>query len=135
MPSKDTAIDTSALVPAIWSARMQIPLTKSLVALEVCSTDLQAELKVGDTIHKGYMGVLSAVTYTPGNALTAQNYTATDDTILVQTMKAVPFYVNHLRTLGETLLIKFRKLRENLIETIRSEVQKWERSETIIGIS
>ena len=38
-----------------------------------------------------------------------------------------------LRLLSETISSKFRKLRENLYETIRSEAQKWERSTTIIG--
>ena len=121
--------------PEIWSARMQIPLTKSLVALEVCGVDLRAELQVGDVIHRPYVSDMTAVSYEPGTAITAQAFTVTDDSVTADTKKIVPFYVNHLRTLGETLLIKFRKLRENLFETIRSQAQKWEGSTTIIGIS
>ena len=45
---------------------------------------------------------------------------------------------NQLSILWETIVKKSRKLREtlnNTIETIRSQAQKWEGSETIIGIS
>ena len=86
--------DTSALVPAIWEARMQIPLRKSLVALEVASTDLQEKLSYGDTIHKGYITEISAVAYTPGTALTPDALTAVDDTITISTRIAAPFYID-----------------------------------------
>jgi len=88
------ANDTSALVPEVWSARMQIPLRKSLVALEVCNTDLRDELTYGDTIHMGYITEISAVDYTPGTELTPDALTATDDSITVDQRKAVPFYID-----------------------------------------
>ena len=86
--------DTSALVPAVWEAAMQIPLRKSLVALEVCNTELADHLTYGDTIHKGYITEISAVVYTPGTALTPDALTAVDDTITVSTRIAAPFYVD-----------------------------------------
>ena len=42
--------------------------------------------------------------------------------------------INIMCLLAEMLISKFRKLRETLSETIRSETQKWGRSTTIIGI-
>ncbi|MFA6077346.1 MAG: hypothetical protein WC735_04720 [Candidatus Paceibacterota bacterium] len=127
--------DVSAINPTIWSDMVQQPLYKTLVALKVCNTRLADKLTVGKAIQLPRYGDLSAQTYTPGTDLTATNQEWDFDTINVSTFKHCTFYVNRLRTLGETLLIKFRKLRENLTETIRSETQKWGRSTTIIGIS
>lgn len=88
------ANDTSALVPAVWEAAMQIPIRKSLVALEIASTDLQESLTYGDTIHKGYITELSAVAYVPGTEVTPDALTATDDTISISTRICVPFYID-----------------------------------------
>ena len=90
---------SSALNPEMWTNRLQIPLTNSLVALEICDTTLQAELKVGDRVNFPYMGTLSAEDYTPGTALTAQDISATIDYIDVTTYKAVPFYIDDVREL------------------------------------
>jgi len=87
---------SAALVPEIWTARIQIPLRKSLVALEVADTSLEADLKVGDKIHFPYIGTLESTTYTPGTALTAQEFTATDDDLDVTTFRAVPFYIDDI---------------------------------------
>jgi len=72
---------SAALNPEIWVNRIQIPLRNSLVALEVCDTTLEADLKVGDMVHFPYIGTLEATDYTPGTALTAQDFTATNDYI------------------------------------------------------
>lgn len=90
---------SAALNPEIWTNRIQVPLVKSLVALEVCDTTLEKDLSVGDKVHFPYIGTLSAEDYTPGTALTAQDFTAVDDYIDVQTFKAVPFYVDDIRKL------------------------------------
>ena len=128
--------DVSAIIPEIWSASVQVPLYKSLVSMAVANTDLRSELSYGDTIHKPYIGDLSAQTYTPGTPLSATNLDFKYDTLVVTTYKHATFYISYLCTLGVTLLIKFRKLRETLnFETIRSQTQKWGGSETIIGIS
>jgi len=119
----------------IWTKAIQVNLTKTLVSLETCDTHLEADLKHGDKLHFPYINALLATDYTPGTAITVQDFTATDDEIDVTTFKVCPFYVKYLRTLGESLLIKFRKLLETLSEAISSEAQKWERSTTIIGIS
>ena len=43
---------SAALNPEIWTNRIQVPLVKSLVALEVCDTTLEKDLSVGDKVHK-----------------------------------------------------------------------------------
>jgi len=83
---------SAALFPEMWPARIQTNLTKSLVALEVCDTSLEADLKYGDKLHFPYIGALSATPYTPGTAFTPQDFTATDDTIEINHFKIVPFY-------------------------------------------
>jgi len=127
--------DVSAITPTIWSTMVQQPLYKQLVALKVCRTSLVDQMPVGNAIQLPRFGDLSAQTYTPGTDISATDQEWDFDTINVSTYKHVTFYVKCLRTLGETLLIKFRKLRETLSETIRSETQKWGRSTTIIGVS
>lgn len=39
-----------ALVPEYWSSLIQVPLYKSLVAMDIATTRLQANLKQGDTV-------------------------------------------------------------------------------------
>jgi hypothetical protein len=45
--------NVSAIIPEIWSASVQVPLYKSLVALEVANMRLEDDLKYGDTIKVG----------------------------------------------------------------------------------
>lgn len=89
----------SAAFPEIWSAKMQVTLQKSLVALKVCSSSLQKELKIGDVIHRPYVSDMTAVSYQPGTAVTAQVFTVTDDTVTADTKKIVPFYVDDVNEL------------------------------------
>ena len=90
---------SAALVPELWPARIQANLKKSLVALEVCDTSLEADLHYGDTLHFPYIGSLAATPYTPGNTYSPQDFTATDDTITVNTYKVVPFYIDDIYAL------------------------------------
>jgi len=93
------ANDISAIQPEIWSAMVQAPLYKSLVAMEVCNTKLQADLKNGDTIHVPRFTDLSAYVYTPGTDLTAQSQEWDFDNLIVSTYKATIFYVDDVRKL------------------------------------
>ena len=90
---------SAALVPEMWPPRIQLNLKKSLVALEVCDTKLEADLHYGDTLHFPYIDSLAATPYTPGNSYSIQDFTATDDTITVNTYKVVPFYVDDVYAL------------------------------------
>ena len=87
---------SGALVPEVWKAAIQKNIEETLVALEVCDTKLEADLKVGDKIHFPYINALSAQVYTPGTVITAQAFTANDDSIDVNTFKVVPFYVDNV---------------------------------------
>lgn len=91
--------DISAIQPEIWSSMVQIPLYKSLVAMEVANTKLMSELKNGDTINVPRFASLSAYTYTPGTAISAHTQEWDYDTLIVSTYKVVPFYVDDVRKL------------------------------------
>lgn len=91
--------DVSAIQPELWSSMVQVPLYKSLVALEVANTRLSDTVKYGDTIHIPRFGSLSAQTYTPGTTLSATNQDWAFDTLVVSTYKHVTFYVDDARQL------------------------------------
>lgn len=91
--------DVSAIQPELWSTMVQVPLYKSLVALEVANMRMSDTLKNGDTIHVPYFGDLSAQTYTPGTSVSATNQNWAFDTLVVSTYKHVTFYVDDARAL------------------------------------
>lgn len=78
----------------LWSEMVQIPLYKSLVAMEVANTRLSDKLKNADTIHVPRFGNLSAQTYTPGTTITATAQDWAYDTLVVSAYKHVTFYVD-----------------------------------------
>lgn len=78
---------------------VQVPLYKSLVAMEVGNTRLQAELKMGDTIWVPRFASLSAQTYTPGTEISATNQDWAKDVLYVSTYKHCSFYVDDVRSL------------------------------------
>ena len=85
--------DVSAISPEIWSKMVQVPLYKSLVAMEVASTRLMSELgQGGDTIHIPRFGDLTVATYTPGTTVSASAQDWAFDNLVVSTMKHVTFY-------------------------------------------
>ena len=91
--------DVTAIQPEVWSSMVQVPLYKSLVAMEVANTRLSDTVKYNDTVHIPYFGDLSAQTYTPGTNLTATNQDWHYDTIVVSTYKHCTFYVDNPRAL------------------------------------
>ena len=91
--------DVSAIQPELWSSMVQVPLYKSLVALEVANMRLSDTLKYADTIHVPYFGSLSVATYTPGTTLTATNQDWAFDTLVVSSYKHCTFYVDDARSL------------------------------------
>lgn len=91
--------DVSAIQPEIWSSMVQVPLYKSLVAMEVASTRLSDSVKNGDTVHVPRFGALSAQTYTPGLTLSATVQDWAFDNLVVSTYKHVTFYVDDPRSL------------------------------------
>ncbi|NCN26060.1 hypothetical protein GW915_00660 [bacterium] len=91
--------DVSAIQPELWSNMVQVPLYKSLVALEVANLRLSDTLKFADTIHVPRFGDLSAQTYTPGTTLSATNQDWAFDNLVVSSYKHVTFYVDDARAL------------------------------------
>ena len=91
--------DVSAIQPELWSSMVQVPLYKSLVALDVANMQLSNTLKYADTIHVPYFGSLSVATYTPGTTVTATAQDWAYDTLVVSAYKTVTFYVDDARNL------------------------------------
>ncbi len=91
--------DVSAIQPELWSAMVQVPLYKSLVALEVANMRMSDTLKNGDTIHVPYFGSLTAQTYTPGTSISATAQDWAFDNLIVSAYKHVTFYVDDPRSL------------------------------------
>lgn len=88
--------DVSAISPELWSSLVQVPLYKSLVALEVAKMH---DIKGADTLHIPRFGDLSAQTYTPGTTVSATAQDWAYDTLVVSTYKHVTFYVDDPRSL------------------------------------
>lgn len=91
--------DVSAIQPELWSAMVQVPLYKSLVALEVANMRLSDTLKNADTIHVPRFASLTVDTYTPARSVTAQAQDWAFDTLVVSAYKTVTFYVDDPRSL------------------------------------
>ena len=62
--------DVSAIQPIIFDPMVQVPLYKSLVALEVAAVK---PIPAGATVNIRRYGDMSAQTYTPGTPLSATN--------------------------------------------------------------
>ena len=91
--------DISAIQPEIWSTMVQVPLYKSLVALEVSNMRLSDTLKNGDTIHVPRFADLTVQTYTPGTTISATSQDWAFDSLNVSSFKHVTFYVDDPRSL------------------------------------
>ena len=86
--------DVTAIQPEIWETMVQVPLYKSLVAMEFANVH---PIEGFDTVHIPRFGDLSAATYTPGTTLTATAQEWDYDTIVISTYKHATFYVDDVR--------------------------------------
>lgn len=85
--------DVSAIIPELWSDMVQVPLYKSLVALDI--VNMRSEVaKYGDTIHIPRFGDLSATVYVPGRTISAVASDWAFDDLVVSTYLVAPFYVD-----------------------------------------
>lgn len=84
--------DISAIQPELWSKMVQVPLYKSLVAMDIANLKLTDELKFADTIHIPRFGNLSAKSYTAGTTMSATAQDWAFDNLVVSTKKYVMFY-------------------------------------------
>ena len=86
--------DVTAIQPEIWETLVQVPLYKTLVALEFCKIH---DIEGFDTVHIPRFGDMSAATYTPGTTLTATAQDWAYDSIVITTYKHSTFYVDDVR--------------------------------------
>lgn len=84
----------SAIQPEVWSTMVQVPLYKSLVAMEVANTRLSDTVKFADTVHVPRFSSLSAQTYVPGTTLSATPQDWFFDNLVVSSYKHVTFYID-----------------------------------------
>lgn len=75
---------------------MQETFFKESVALGIANTELRADLKDGDTLHKPYGSYARVQTYTKGTDITVKDISSTDDTLTVSTAKVASFYVDDI---------------------------------------
>jgi len=92
MPSNDLSVFT----PEFWTAEMQLLFVKECVALALANTELRADLKVGDTVHKPYRSRPIAKTYIKGVDIEVEDRKGIDEYLTVDTAKIVPFYVDDI---------------------------------------
>ena len=115
--------DVSAITPELWSTMVQVPLYKSLVALEVANTKLSDELRNADTIHIPRFGDLSAQTYTPGTTISATAQDWAFDNLVVSAYKHVTFYVDNVETL-QTNIDQARELATEAAYRLRDAIDQ-----------
>jgi len=86
---------------------VQEPLYKTLVSWEVCETELSKnELKFGDTLNKQYFESLSAQTYVPGTAFTADAQEWDTDSLVVSAYRSVAVYIDDVEQLQANINIR-----------------------------
>ena len=92
--------EIKGLNPEYWTPFLQVPLYKSLVALETASTKLEAYLKDGDTVNHSYIEMPDVVDYTPNTDVDSYHLTdATKEQLVVNQVKIAPFYVDRIEEL------------------------------------
>lgn len=85
-----------AMSPIYWSRRMGRKLYKTDVFRSLANFEEQATLTDGQKVNRPYRSDIVAENYTKGTALTAQDLTATDDLLSVDTIKAMLLYVDNV---------------------------------------
>ncbi len=85
-----------AMSPTYWSRRMGRKLYKTDIFRSLANFEEQAVLKDGQRVNRPYRSDIVVENYTKGTALTAQDLTATDDTLLIDTVKAMLLYVDNV---------------------------------------
>ena len=86
----------SNAIPEVWSKKTEKVYRNKSVMRGLVSTDYQADLVVGDTVHVQRPGQLEMYDYTRNNPLTLQEWTLTDDTLVIDQQKYAYFGVDRL---------------------------------------
>ena len=90
------ANDLTAFNPEYWAKEMQDTFYKESSALKIANTELRADLKDGDTLHKPYGSYPRVQTYTKGTDITVKDLSTTDESLTVSTAKVASFYVDDI---------------------------------------
>ena len=81
---------------AYWSRRMQRKMNKTDVFRAIASFEEEATLKQGDRVHRPYRSELVPQDYTKGTSFTVQDIATTDEYLIVDQAKVIPFYVDDI---------------------------------------
>jgi len=84
----------TAMSPTYWAKVMGKKLYKTNVFRSVASFAEQATLTEGQTVDRPYRSDITAETYVRGTSATAQDLTATSDTLTVNKFKTILMYVD-----------------------------------------
>lgn len=118
------------IVAEYWTPFLQAPLYKSLVALEVANTRLEAYLKDGDTVNHSYIEMPDVVDYTPNTDISSFDIlTAEKEQLVVNQVKVAPFYVDRIEEL-QTNIAMVAELGERAAYKLRDEIDKHVFNET-----
>jgi hypothetical protein len=96
MPTASANTLSTGFNAAYWTPTMQETFFKESVALGIASTELRADLRDGDTLHKPYSSYPRVQTYTKGTDITVKDIGSTDDYLTVSTAKVASFYVDDI---------------------------------------
>jgi len=77
-----------ALYPENWKDIIQDYLNKMLVGMDISNVKCEAYLKDGDQVNFPYVNDVRVQSYTPGTDLTIDDYTATQNSLIVNQSKA-----------------------------------------------
>jgi hypothetical protein len=102
------SLGNGLLNAAYWSKVMQEVRYKELVAMAITKVELRSTLKDGDTVHEPYRSTIVGQSYTKGTAFTVQDISATDDTLVVNISRVVPFYLDDVKNIFRSLAGKLR---------------------------
>jgi hypothetical protein len=84
----------TAMSPTFWSKIMGKKLYKTSVFRSLASFAEQATLEYGLTVDRPYRSDITAENYTKGTAATAQDLTASSDTLTINKQKTILMYVD-----------------------------------------
>jgi len=88
------SLGNGVLNAQFWTKVMQEVRYVELVAMKIAKVELRKLLKSGDTVHKPYRSTVYGSSYTKGTAFSVQDISATDETLVVNTTRVVPFYLD-----------------------------------------
>lgn len=135
------------LIPAFWTSYLQVPLYRSLVAMEVANVKLEPFLRKGQTVDYPYIDIPSARKYTPnegfsdadGKTPTEEGYkgafqlvTGDSDKVTVDECFGVPIYIDQVEELQNNYSL-VNEIGERAGFRLRNEIDKMVLANTVKG--